>query len=152
AVTASFGKIVPGETAPAPQSPDKPKWGELQEVTEKPLPGFSDSEICLAYRAPASTTDLYAPFLVLMGRLWSSAAKVESKSGQAPVRFAPLDDPEVIHVGSSVRKGESAKQAEDRLVTFVADAIKPKLDAKEIDQLKVQFGFFLGLADLPDVS
>jgi zinc protease len=150
ALTASFSKIASGEGAPSPAKPGKAKWGDLQEVTEKPLPGLTDSEICLAYAAPAPTSELYAPFLVLMGRLWASAGKLENKPGQMPVRFAPLDDPEVIDVGSSIRKGENAKQAEQRLATFVADAFKPELEAKEIDLLKLQFGFFLGLAEQPD--
>jgi zinc protease len=85
-----------------------------------------------------------------MGRLWNVATKLENKPGRMPVRFAPLDDPEVIHVGASVRKGESANQAEQRLVAFVADAIKPEFESKEIGQLKLQFGFFLGFADQQD--
>src|SRR5207244_9259641 len=76
---------------------------------------------------------------------------LESKPGRMPVRFAPLDDPEVVHVGSSVRQGETAKEAEKRLLAFVEDAIKPKLDPREIDKLKMQFGFFLGFSDQPDV-
>jgi zinc protease len=150
AITAAFSKIASGEAAPPPAKPEKPKWGEVKEVTEKALPGLTDSQICLAYAARPLDSELYAPFLVLMGRLWASAAKLESKPGQMPVRFAPLDDPEVIHVVTAVHKGESAKQAEQRLATFVTDSIKPKFDPKEIGQLKLQFGFFLGFADQPD--
>jgi zinc protease len=149
-VTSVFSKIAPGKAAPSPAEPDISTWGELLEVTEKPLPGLTDSEICLAYRAPAPTSEIYAPFLVLMGRLWASAAKLQNNPGQMPVRFAPLDDPEVIFVGSSLRKGENSKQAEERLLAFVAEAIKPKFDVKEIGPLKSQFGFFLGFADQPD--
>jgi len=150
AVRASFSKIPSGEPAPAPAKPDQPKWGELQEITEKPVLD-DDPKICLAYSAPAPTSKLYAPFLVLVGRLWTSAPKLENKPFHNPVRFAPLDDPEVIHVGSSVGKGENAKQAEQRVATFVAEAIKPKFDAKEIGQVKLQLGFFLGFADQPDL-
>jgi len=150
AVKDSFGSIESGEAAPPPAEAGKPKWGVIQEITVEALPGLTDSEICLAYAAPAPTSELYAPFLVLMGRLWGGAAKLENKPGRMPVRFAPLDDPEVVHMGSSVLKGESVKEAEQRLTTFVADAIKPKLDPREIDQLKLQFGFFLGFADQPD--
>jgi zinc protease len=151
AVTTSFNNIAAGEPAPSPGSPGQPQWGEVQEVMEKPMPGLNvSSEICLAYRAPVPTSDSYAPFLVLMGRLWAGGSSLENKPGKMLVRFAPLDDPEVIHVSSSVRKGESAKQAEQRLTIFVADAIKPKFEAKEIDRLRLQFGFFLGFADQPD--
>ncbi|HEV2947520.1 MAG TPA: insulinase family protein [Gemmataceae bacterium] len=150
AVQDSFGGIASGEAAPPPAEAGKPKSGAIQEVPVEPLPSLKDSEICLAYAAPAPTSELYAPFLVLMGRLWTGAAKLENKPGRMPVRFAPLDDPEVVHIGSSVHKGESAKEAEQRLTTFVKDAIKPKLDPGEINRLKLQFGFFLGFADQPD--
>jgi zinc protease len=150
AVQDSFGGIASGEAAPPPGEVGKPKWGAIQEVTVEALPGLTDSEICIAYSAPAPTSELYAPFLVLMGRLWTGADKLENKPGRMPVRFAPLDDPEVVHVSVAVHQGETAKQAERRLRTFVADAIKPKLDPREIDKLKMQFGFFLGFTDQPD--
>jgi zinc protease len=150
AVHDSFGGIASGEAAPPPAEAGKPKWGVIEEVTVEALPGLTDSEICLAYAAPAPTSELYAPFLVLMGRLWTGAAKLENNPGRMPIRFAPLDDPEVVHVGAAVRKGETAKQAEQRLTAFVADAIKPKLEPTEINLLKLQFGFFLGFADQPD--
>jgi zinc protease len=150
AVKAGFSKIPPGEAALSPGKPDQPKWGEFQEITVNPLPGVTDSEICLAFSAPAPTSELYAPFLVLVSRLWANAPKLENKPFHMPVRFAPLDDPEMIHVGSSVRKGETAKQADQRVANFVTDAIKPKFDAKEMNQTKMQFGFFLGLTNPPD--
>jgi zinc protease len=150
AIRRYFAGLPGGEAAPAPQEPGKARRGALREVTVQALQRQVGSELCLAYAAPAPTSDLYAPFLVLLVRMQSHAAKLEAGAGRFPVQFAPLDDPAVVCLSVPVKKGESANQAVARLEAFVAAALEPRFDKKEIASVKDRFGLLLGIADLPD--
>ncbi len=105
---------------------------------------------CLAYAAPQPDSPLYAPFLVLITRLWAGAAKLGGEPSSVPVYFTPLDVGAMVAVSASAKTGETAQKAFARLESFVAETIEPKLGASELATTEQQLGFFLGTADLPD--
>ena len=70
-IEAQFAAIPAGDKAPTPHEPGKPKFGTVREVAvASPLPD-AEAMACLAYPAPQPGSDLYAPFLVLVSRLWA---------------------------------------------------------------------------------
>ena len=150
AIMDHFGKLPAGEKPPAPAEPGQPKFGTVKEVAVKPIVPQSRPQACLAYAAPMPDSDLYAPFLVLVARLFASAQKQAGGPEQFPVHFAMLDDPGVLSVNFPARRGESPKQACQRLEAFVKAAVEPKLGQGEQDSVLETFGFFLGVADMPD--
>ncbi|MGP0062869.1 MAG: sigma-70 family RNA polymerase sigma factor [Isosphaeraceae bacterium] len=150
-IAAQFAAIPAGDKAPTPHEPGKPKFGTVREVAvASPLPD-AEATACIAYPAPQPGSDLYAPFLVLVSRLWAGAEKLgEGGVTGSPVYFTPLDDGSVVAVSAKVQPGEPAAGAIGRLEAFVAETIGPKLGDNEILATRNQLGLFLGLADVPD--
>ena len=148
AIEASFAKLPPGKEIPPPSEPDTPKFGALQELAVGSPQ--AQAEACLAYKAPDPASDLYAPFLVLVSRLWAGSSKLGGEPGRTPIYFPLLDDPAMLGVTTRLNRGETPRQTLGRLETFVAEAVEPKLGANECDSAQQTFGFFLGTASLPD--
>jgi zinc protease len=59
-----FGSLPPGEPVGAPSSPGEPRPGAVEKA-----PGAGRAA-AVAWAAPEPGSDLYAPFLVLVARLW----------------------------------------------------------------------------------
>jgi zinc protease len=150
AITDQFGKLPAGEKPPAPAEPGQPKFGTLKEVSVRSIVPESRPQACLAYAAPAPGSDLYAPYLLLVSRLFAGAQKQAGGPENFPVHFAMLDDPGVLSVNFPARRGETTKRACQRLEAFVKAAVEPKLSPDERDSVRESFGFFLGVADVPD--
>jgi zinc protease len=150
AVTEHFDGIAPGEEVPAAPEPGKPKFGAVREFAVKSSQPQAQSDACLAYDAPEPGSDLYAPFLVLVTRLWACAGKLGGGPGGLPVYFTPLDDGAVVAVSTPAKRGETAAQAFAGLEAFVAEAVEPKLVEDELATVRQTFGFLLGTTSLPD--
>jgi zinc protease len=106
---------------------------------------------CPAYAAPQCGSDLYAPFLVLIARLWAGASKLgDGGPTGSSVYFTPLDDGAVVALSTTAKSGETAAGASKRIEAFVAETIEPQLRPSELMMARQQIGPFLGLVDLPD--
>jgi zinc protease len=150
AITKHFARLDPGEQAPAPAEPGAPKYGVVRELTVKPAVPNPQPTICLAYAAPQPGSAQYAPFLVLIARLWAAAEKLGGDRASLPVFFTPLDDGAFVAVSAPAKPGENASMAVARLETFVAETIDPPLKGTELVATQQEVGFFLGTIDLPD--
>jgi zinc protease len=152
AIEQHFSTIPPGEEPPAPVEPGKSRCGELLTVTSQAsFSRQSDPVACIAYKAPAPDHDLYAPFLVLIARLWAAANKLggEQFAGM-PVYFTPVDDGAIVALSTAAKVGETAAQSIARLEKFVRETIEPALARGELAAARQQFSFLLGIAPLPD--
>jgi zinc protease len=177
-IEAGFAAIPAGEAMPPPREPGAPTY----LVPVRPKAGPADESegqptACLAYRAPRPGSADYAPFLVLVARLWAGGERpgwglFGKLAGQlkvsrlwggrerlegsgptgSPVFFTPLDDGSVVAVSATLKRGETPAQAFGRIETFVSETIEPKLGTGEATAAKEQLGFILGLADLPDAA
>src|SRR5205823_13838995 len=97
--------------------------------------------------------ELYIPFLALTVRLHDrAAAQLEVNHNRPPVLYRPLDDPGVICVRTVVRKGETAKDAVNRLAGFVADTMKENLRTRDLSGIRSLYGFFLGIGFFGDLA
>ena len=151
-----FGQLAPGDDVPAPQKPGQAKLGQITEL--KVRSGFPEAETtaCLAYAAPPPGSELYAPFLLLVARLWADAGKLgDAGPTGSPVYFTPLDDGAVIAVLTTAKPGENGGPALKRIESFVAESInpgelEPELKLFERMTARQQFGFLLALVDLSD--
>jgi zinc protease len=152
AITTHFAKLPRGEEPPAPAEPGKAKYGTVRELAVESLVPDAGAEICLAYAAPKPDSELYAPYLVLVARLWAGGAKLGAGPQRFPVYVPLLDDPAVLCVTAPAKKGETAKEATARLETFVAEAVEPKLRKDEAATARQAFALFLGTADLSDAQ
>jgi zinc protease len=150
AITAHFARLDPGEKAPAPAQLDPPKYGVVRELTVKSAVPNAQPMICLVYNAPQPGSAQYAPFLVLIARLWAAAGKLGGEPDAMPVFFTPLDDGAFVAVSAPAKPGETAAKAVARLEAFVAETIEPPLRDTEVAATQQEIGFFLGTMALPD--
>jgi zinc protease len=148
AISEHLAKLEAGEPAPTPGEPGPPKFGARPRISVTPLNPQAQPMATLAYLAPQPGTPQYAPFLVLVARLWAGAAKLGGTPGSFPVYFTPLDDGAIVAVSVPATAGED--KAFTRLETFVDETIKPELRDSDLDATQQQLGFLLGLAELPD--
>jgi zinc protease len=135
-----FGPLPPGEPSGAPASPGEPRPGGVEKASG------AGRAAAVAYAAPEPGSDLYAPFLVLVARLWK-------RGGDAfPVIFAPMDDPSTLSVGVRPRAGETEEAALGRAEAFVAGTVGPAAQGEDTAGALNAFGFLMGLSDLPDAA
>jgi len=144
-----FADLPPGAPAPPAQSPGRPRLGPPEQVSVRAVQPTAPAQACLAFPAPAPGSKEYAPFLVLVGRMWRAAGP-QAGAGQITVYYTPIDDPSWVGVASSLRTGETTEEAVARLESFISVATEPELDPSEILMTKNTFGFFLRTADIPD--
>ncbi len=155
AIESHFAALPAGEEIPAPGEPGAPKFF-VPVRPPRAEASRSDSEptACLAYLAPRPGSELYAPFLVLIARLWAGGSRLGGSGVTgSPVYFTPLDDGSVVAVSVPIKRGETAVEAFQRIEKFIAETIEPKLGAFELAAVKQQeLGLILGLRDFPDVA
>jgi zinc protease len=149
-IRAHFAKLAPGEKPPAARPPGAPRFGDVKEVVANSPDPDAPPMACLAYLAPAPSSDLYAPFLVLVSRLWAGADKLGGDGMGFPVYFTPMDDGAVVAVSTPARAGETSKQAFARLEAFVAETVGPKLRDGEATATLQELGMFFGTLAIPD--
>jgi zinc protease len=150
AITEKFSDIPSGESVPSPYPSGEPKLGGTEEIHVRSLQRDATPQVCLAYEAPSPGDDNYAPFLILVARLWLNASKLGLQPNEFPVKYAPLDNPEMIALVVPITDDETTAQTIERLRGFVAETVEPKLSRRDIVETKAAFGFLLGLADMPD--
>jgi zinc protease len=153
AVISRFAKIGAGDEIPVPGVPGPSKTATVRALAVRPLQPQAEPMASVAYAAPEPGGDLYAPFLVLLARLWASSAQPAasaSGTGRLSVYYPLLEDPAVLCVSVQAKPGETSAQAIARLGSAVDETIAPPLRDEERASARQVFAFFLGTAELPD--
>jgi zinc protease len=150
AIDARFAKLAAGAIAPSPAEPGAPATGSVKELSVKSPDPNAESMASLAYLAPLPNSELYAPFLVVVSRLWAEAGKLGGGDFGFPVFFTPLDDGAVVVISSPAQRGETSAKSFARLEAFVSETIKPNLRGNETAAVQEELGLFLNTIDIPD--
>ena len=150
-ISTHFAAIPSGEAAPAAHDPGKPKFGTVLELSAtSDIPGL-ERVANIAFLAPGPSSDLYAPFLVLISRLWTATETLGERGAFGiPIFFTPFDDGAVVTLEFKVRTGESAVKAIGRIEAFVAETIAPVLHADDIVATRNQLGPVLDFIEVPE--
>ncbi len=149
AIDRHFGALPTGDKAPSVAAPGLPKkLAQKTQTVTSPGTGHS-AEACLAHRAPEPNSDDYATFLVVLGRMTRSARILGPQGPRFPVRYAPLDQPEVVFVCTAPRQKETPAQVTKRLDDFVAAALKETATPGDAGFVAAAYGSMLGLQPLP---
>lgn len=152
-----FGGIDGGEPTPDPQPAAPPMMGGVRSVTvAKPTFGrFPDAIATIAYRAPSPESDLYAPFLILVARLFVEAMpRIQQAAAQQlpvmPFYYPLFDMPNVLFVSREAAADEVGEDAVAPLRAQVAAATAFRQDAPvDTSFLRQNFGPMLGLTEVP---
>ena len=150
AIEKHFGSIPSGDAMPKPPQRPKAKLPATETVHARPIRPGPPAAVGLAYAAPTTDSDLYAPFLVLVARLWNRAQTLGAAPGRMPVHYAPLDDPAAVCICAPVRAGEKPAEAVARLEAFVAEAGQGEITTSDRMVALQSFNFAFGLLSLPD--
>ena len=138
-----------GEPAPAPANVPEPDLPATEVVQARATNPNAEAVACLAWAAPSPNDDLYAPFLVLVARLWQQVPGAAAGVGSPAVRFMPLDDPHVISLAAPTGL-QTPEQAVASLETVVDDAFDRPLAPADLQVARNAFGWMLGVADVPN--
>ncbi len=152
AVTAHFAGIPAGELVPAAGEPGPTRAGTIRELAVRPLQPQAEPAACLAYGAPAPGSESYAPFLVIVGRLFAASGQSGRQPGRTTIYYPLLEDPGVLGLSAAPQPGEPGMQTVTRLEKLVADVVAPPIRDDERAGTRQMFGFFLGTSDLPDFA
>ncbi|MEA3367571.1 MAG: insulinase family protein [Planctomycetota bacterium] len=144
-----FHTLPPGEPAPAPADVPEPNLPVTETVEVRAVQPNAPATACLAWAAPQPDNDLYAPFLVLVARLWRQVQAAGGGMGGPMVRFAPLDDPHVIAM-TGPAAGQTPEQAVAGLKRLLASAVGQAFSPADVAAARGAFGWMLGVADVPD--
>lgn len=154
-IRGSFGPILPGDPAPKRHRSGKPLAGKTDVVPVKAIQPEMPSYACIAARPPPPTSDLYAPYLIFVGRMFQAnqgAPPPKPPSPEMPRGYAPLlDDPNKVFISAALLEGESPSDARKRLEEFLAGVIEPKLQTGDVDRVKGTLGFLLWPDAFPEL-
>ena len=145
-----FGRLPSGRAAPARRPPGTPQLGRVEHVSIKPRGPEAPAQVCLAFAAPPPDSELYAPFLVIVARMWLKVVAAGASPGSLLVVYAVPEEPGVLLVSSPVGAKENAKQAVTRLERFISEAVGAEVRASDVPATKRAFAWMLGTADIPD--
>ena len=145
-----FSSIESGDPPPETVPPAEAIVTQPMQVRVEPTNRAARPRVCLAYAAPAPSEDLFGAFLVMVAKMQSRAAELQSDPQQFPVQFMAIDDPSVLYVTSDVRDGETAEQTIERLDAFVLQIANEAVSKADRELTKNSFAFFYETSHLPD--
>ncbi len=144
-----FGSIIAGK-APPPKPPrPKAETGTTHRIKVKPIVRKATGVVSIGYTPPLPGSRDYAPFLVVISRLWTMA-QGEFRRGQIPPVYCPiLDDPSTIALQAAVPAGKDSEPVLKQLEQRLQAALTPKL--KPLDKLRTinSMAMFLGTVEAP---
>jgi len=150
AIGKHFGNIPSGDAIWKPPDRPKPKLPATETIRVRPILPQAGAVVGLAYAAPKTGSDLYAPFLILVGRLWNRAQTLGAPPGQVPVHYAALDDPAAVSLCTPMKDGEKPDETVARLEAFVAEAAQGDVTTSDRMVTLQTFTFAFGLLSVPD--
>jgi serine/threonine protein kinase/predicted Zn-dependent peptidase len=156
-VATHFGPLPAGDPIPHARQRGKTQLGQTNRQKVTPIQPNAAPEVALAFPAPDPTDQLFPAFLILAARLQNNSGRFRAirnnsanNMGDFPVIFAPLDDPGLLYVRSSVPEGESPDDTIGRIEQAVSELVAGDLRSSDATLTKNTFAFLLGTAPLPD--
>ena len=150
AIEKHFGNIPSGDAISKPPDRPKPTLPATETIRVRPILPQAGAVVGLAYAAPKTDSDLYAPFLVLVARLRNRAQTLGAPPGQVPVHYAALDDPAAVSLCTPMKDGEKPDETVARLEAFVAEAAQGDVTTSDRMVTLQTFTFAFGLLSVPD--
>ena len=145
----NFSQIPSG--MPPPEKPPKSaaKTGAIRYVTVKPENQNTTGVAALGYAAPRPGSKEYAPFLIVVSRLWAGAQASFQPGKTPPVYFTPMDDGTTLVLQTDLQADAGFESALNQLEQRLNTALTPKLTPAD-KQLTINSMAMLGTVDVPD--
>ena len=143
-----FGPIPSGKAPPAKPAKPPAKTPAAHRIKVKPIMRKATGVVSVGYAAPRPGSDDYAPFLLVVCRLWA-LSRAQMRPGQvAPMYYPMLDDPTTIALQAALPGGKDAESVLEQLDQRLQAALTPKLTP--LDKTRtVNAMTMLGTVDVP---
>ena len=145
----NFSQISPGVPPPAKPPKSVAKTGTSWHVAVKPLNEDVTGAATIGFAAPPPGSKEYAPFLIVVSRLWAGAQAAFQPGKTQPVYFTPLDDGTTLVLQTDLLSDEDIESALDRLDQRLNMALTPKLTPED-KQRTLNSMAMLGTVEVPD--
>ncbi len=133
-IRANFNQIPTGKQPPTLLPTPTAKTGGVHTVPVKPLVKDATGIAAIGYRPPTIGSKEYAPFLVVVSRLWSSLHRPFQMSKVQPIYYQPLVDPTTIALQSELSDEKDAETVLRELNQHFHTALTSKLTPQDKQQ------------------
>ena len=150
-----FGSIERGAAAPDPIPLAAPSSMQIRrETVPKPAFGqFPEGIATIAFRAPSPQSELYAPFVVLVAKLYDHwMPQMRQRSMVMPFSYALLDLPEVLFVSTAVEGDRTDEEVVAAIRRDLAVAATVPDGERPSPVFLMQLGAMLGFTELPELA
>ena len=144
-----FGQILPGKPPPTKPAKSEPKPGTTRRVAVKPVTSDATGVAAIGYAAPPHGSTEYAPFLIVVSRLWANTQNFFQQGKPPPVYYTPLDDGTIIGLQADLRADTDTKSILDQLDQRLHAALRSKLTPED-KQRTLNSMALLGTVEIQD--
>ena len=143
-IHANFSHIPIGKSPPTKPPTPIAKTGGIHRVTVKPLVKDATGVAAIGYTPPTIGSEEYAPFLVVVSRLWSSRQRTFQMGKVQPVYYMPLMDPTTFALQAELPDEKDAETVLRELNQHLHTALTSKLTPQDKQQTLNTFASLLG--------
>ena len=144
-----FSQIPPGKSPPTKPPKSEAKTGTTQRVAVKSVMSNVTGVAAIGYAAPPPGSKEYAPFLIVVSRLWANTQNSFQPGKTPPVYYTPLDDGTMIGLQTDLRADTDTKSVLNELDQRLHAALTSKLTPED-KQRTLNSMALLGTVDMRD--
>lgn len=126
----NFSQIPPGKSPPTKPPKSEAKTAS-EHVTVKPVMHNATGVAAIGYAAPLPGSKDYAPFLIVVSRLWARTQNHIQPGKVLPVYYPPLDDVTMIVLQTDLPDDADSESALSQLDQRLNAALTPKLTSQD---------------------
>ena len=143
-IHAHFNQIPTGKQPPTKPPTPTAKTGEVHRVTVRPLVKNATGVAAIGYTPPTIGSEEYAPFLVVVSRLWSTLQRTFQMGKVQPIYYVPLMDPTTFALQAELSDEKDAETVLRELNQHLHTALTSKLTPQDKQQTINTFANLFG--------
>ena len=143
-IHANFNQIPTGKQPPTQPPTPTAKTGGVHRITVKPMVKDATRIAAIGYTPPTIGNEEYAPFLIVVSRLWSSRQRTFQMGKVQPVYYIPLMDPTTFALQAELSDEEDSKTVLSELNQHLHTAFTSKLTPQDKQQTLNIFSSLFG--------
>lgn len=143
-IHAYFNQIPTGKQPPTIPPTPTAKTGSVHTVTVKPLVKDATGIATIGYTPPTIGSKEYAPFLVVVSRLWSSLQRPLQMGKVQPIYYQPLMDSTTIALQAELSNKKDVETVLSELNQHLHTALTSKLTPQDKQQTINTIGNLFG--------
>ena len=143
-IHAHFSQIPTGKQPPIKPPTPTAKTGEVHRVTVRPLIKDVTGVAAIGYSPPTIGSEEYAPFLIVVSRLWVSRQRTFQMGKVQPIYYVPLMDPTTFALQAELSDEKDAETVLRELNQHLHTALTSKLTPQDKQQTINTFANLFG--------